>query len=163
MFSILTPTFVSSDFQTKATPDDFQLLQVVGRGNFGKVMQVRKKDTGRIYAMKVLRKEAVVQNDAIEHTISERNVLKKISHPFIVSLKYSFQTEDKLYLVLDYLCGGELFTHLSNVDYFTEERTRFYAAQIVLALGHLHENGIIYRDLKPENLMLDMDGNSPPP
>lgn len=102
--------------------------------------------------------DAVVQNDAVEHTISEKNVLKRISHPFIVSLKYSFQTTDKLYLVLDYLCGGELFTHLSSVDHFTEERTRFYAAQIVLALGHLHENGIIYRDLKPENLMLDMDG-----
>jgi len=142
----------------KVSPDDFQLLQVVGRGNFGKVMQVRKKDTGRIYAMKVLRKEAVVQNDAVEHTISEKNVLKRISHPFIVSLKYSFQTADKLYLVLDYLCGGELFTHLSSVDHFTEDRTRFYAAQIVLALGHLHQNGIIYRDLKPENLMLDMDG-----
>lgn len=151
-------------------------------------MQVRKKDTGRIYAMKVLRKgtspqkyldpfsaslgsphkfnlrqyditEAVVQNDAVEHTISEKNVLKRISHPFIVSLKYSFQTADKLYLVLDYLCGGELFTHLSSVDHFTEDRTRFYAAQIVLALGHLHQNGIIYRDLKPENLMLDMDGS----
>jgi serine/threonine protein kinase len=144
--------------QQKVTPDDFQLLQVVGRGNFGKVMQVRKKDTGRIYAMKVLRKDAVVQNDAVEHTISEKNVLKRISHPFIVSLKYSFQTADKLYLVLDYLCGGELFTHLSSVDHFTEDRTRFYAAQIVLALGHLHENGVIYRDLKPENLMLDMDG-----
>jgi serine/threonine protein kinase len=96
----------------------------------------------------------------VEHTISEKNVLKRISHPFIVSLKYSFQTADKLYLVLDYLCGGELFTHLSSVDHFTEDRTRFYAAQIVLALGHLHENGVIYRDLKPENLMLDMDGTS---
>ncbi|KAL6069364.1 Serine/threonine-protein kinase [Balamuthia mandrillaris] len=142
----------------KVTPEDFQLMKVVGRGNFGKVLQVRKKDSNNIYAMKVLRKDAVIEHDAVEHTIAERNVLRRIRHPFIVGLKYSFQTHDKLYLVLDYLCGGELFTHLSSVDYFSEERTRFYAAQIILALGHLHEMDIIYRDLKPENLMLDMDG-----
>jgi len=84
--------------------------------------------------------------------------LRRVNHPFIVSLKYSFQTDKKLYLVLDYLCGGELFTHLSNVDHFSEWRTKFYAAQIVLALGHLHAMDVIYRDLKPENLLLDMDG-----
>eukprot|EP01089_Gocevia_fonbrunei_P020478 TRINITY_DN7650_c0_g1_i1.p1 TRINITY_DN7650_c0_g1~~TRINITY_DN7650_c0_g1_i1.p1 ORF type:complete len:727 (-),score=135.20 TRINITY_DN7650_c0_g1_i1:126-2306(-) len=138
--------------------DDFILMKVVGRGSFGKVIQVRKKDTGRIYAMKIIRKSVVINNDAIQHTLSERNVLRKIQHPFIVSLKYSFQTDNKLYLVLDYLCGGELFTHLSSVDHFDENRARFYAAQIVLAIGYLHEHKVLYRDLKPENILLDIDG-----
>lgn len=149
-------TYQAAD--SKVTRDDFQLMRVVGRGHFGKVMMVRKRDTGRIYAMKVLHKETVIENDAIQHTLSESNVLRNVRHPFIVSLKYSFQTQDKLYLVMDYLCGGELFTHLSSVDHFDEWRTKFYAAQIVLALGYLHDMNVIYRDLKPENLLLDMDG-----
>mmetsp|Transcript_28012 Transcript_28012/g.78346 ORF Transcript_28012/g.78346 Transcript_28012/m.78346 type:complete len:647 (+) Transcript_28012:89-2029(+) len=143
----------------KVNVNDFELLQVVGRGNFGKVMQVRKKDTKRIYAMKVLRKEAVIAADAVKHTLSESSVLRRINHPFIVNLKYSFQTPDKLYMILDYLNGGELFFHLSNVDRFSEDRARMYAAEIVLALGYLHENLVVYRDLKPENLLLDMQGH----
>eukprot|EP01088_Endostelium_zonatum_P001106 TRINITY_DN1138_c0_g1_i1.p1 TRINITY_DN1138_c0_g1~~TRINITY_DN1138_c0_g1_i1.p1 ORF type:complete len:786 (-),score=193.53 TRINITY_DN1138_c0_g1_i1:234-2591(-) len=138
--------------------EDFELIKVVGRGSFGKVIQVRKTDTNRIYAMKILKKETVISHDAIKHTLSERNVLRRLNHPFIVCLKYSFQTEKKLYLVLDYLCGGELFTHLSSVDRFDESRAKFYAAQIVLALGYLHDNKVLYRDLKPENILLDMDG-----
>jgi len=84
-------------------PDDFHYLTVLGRGNFGKVMQVKKKDTGRIYAMKILNKGTVVQNDAVQHTISERNVLRRVHHPFIVSLKFSFQTEDKVKIYLFFL------------------------------------------------------------
>ena len=143
----------------KVNVKDFELLKVVGRGNFGKVMQVRKRDTQRIYAMKVLRKDAVIAADAVKHTLSESSVLRRINHPFIVNLKYAFQTKDKLYMILDYLNGGELFFHLSNVDRFTESRAKMYAAEIVLALGYLHENQIIYRDLKPENLLLDMQGH----
>lgn len=143
----------------KITKDDFHILKVIGRGNFGKVMQVRKKDTGRIYAMKVLRKDTVIAADAVQHTLSETNVLRRIHHPFIVNLKYSFQTEDKLYMVMDYLSGGELFYHLSSVDRFSEERARFYAAEIIEALGYLHRNHVVYRDLKPENLLLDISGH----
>jgi len=138
---------------------DFTINKVVGRGNFGKVMQVTKKDTGRTYAMKVLRKDTIIAADAVRHTLSETNVLRRVDHPFVVGLKYSFQTPEKLYMVMDYLSGGELFYHLSNVDRFEENRARFYAAEIVEALGYLHKNGIIYRDLKPENLLLDISGH----
>lgn len=108
-------------------------------------MQVTKIDTGRTYAMKVLRKDRIIAADAVRHTLSETSVLRRINHPFIVGLKYSFQTPEKLYMVMDYLSGGELFCHMSNVDRFEENRARFYAAEIVSALGYLHENNVIYR------------------
>jgi len=120
---------------------------------------VKKNDDQKIYAMKVLKKNAIIASDAVQHTLSETNVLRRIKHPFIVSLKYAFQTEDKLHMILDYLNGGELFFHLSNVDRFSEERSRFYSAEITLALGYLHHNKVVYRDLKPENLLLNMDGH----
>jgi serum/glucocorticoid-regulated kinase 2 len=127
---------------------EFSLLKVVGKGSFGKVMQVRKKDNGRIYAMKVLQKANIIKRNQVEHTRTERNVLGRIVHPFIVSLSYAFQTEDKLYFVLDYCAGGELFFHLGREGRFSEDRARFYAAQIVSALEHLHSLNVIYRDLK---------------
>jgi len=138
---------------------DFSLLKVVGKGSFGKVMQVRKKDTGRIYAMKVLHKANIIRRNQVEHTKTERNVLGRIVHPFIVGLNYAFQTHDKLYFVLDYCAGGELFFHLGKEGHFAEERARFYTAQIVLALEHLHGLNVVYRDLKPENVLLDHHGN----
>lgn len=157
--NLIISTQYSSAPGKRVGTEDFDLLKVIGKGNFGKVMQVKKKDTGRIYAMKVLKKGSIIAADAVKHTLSETNVLRRIKHPFIVSLKYAFQTEDKLYMIMDYLNGGELFFHLSNVDRFSEERARFYAAEIVLALGYLHAKNVIYRDLKPENLLLDMDGH----
>ncbi|PRP82924.1 hypothetical protein PROFUN_06701 [Planoprotostelium fungivorum] len=140
-------------------PDDFQLLKVVGRGAFGKVMLAKKKDSQRLYAMKVVSKNYIVNNNVVMHVLSEKNILKKMSNPFVVSLKYAFQTEDKLVLVMDYVCGGELFFHLCESKRFTEDRARFYAAEIVLALEYVHSLNIIYRDLKPENLLLDMNGH----
>lgn len=138
---------------------DFSLLKVVGKGSFGKVMQVRSKLNGRIYAMKVLRKANILKRNQVEHTRTERNVLGRIDHPFIVGLNFAFQTKSKLYFVLDYCAGGELFFHLGNEGRFDEHRSAFYAAQIVLALEHLHGQSIIYRDLKPENVLLDHNGN----
>eukprot|EP00163_Fabomonas_tropica_P034759 TRINITY_DN979_c0_g2_i2.p1 TRINITY_DN979_c0_g2~~TRINITY_DN979_c0_g2_i2.p1 ORF type:complete len:313 (-),score=100.65 TRINITY_DN979_c0_g2_i2:336-1274(-) len=122
-------------------------------------MQVKKKDTGEIFAMKVLRKDKIVQRNQMEHTKSEVNVLQNVLHPFMVSMRYSFQTDQKLYLILDYVNGGELFFHLSKEGNFSEERARLYTAEILLALDHLHRFDIIYRDLKPENLLLDQDGH----
>jgi serine/threonine protein kinase len=123
------------------------------------VFQVRKKDSGCIYAMKVIKKENVIKRNAVKHTMAENRILKSLQHPFLVNLKYAFQTKERLYMVIDYLNGGELFYHLTQDDIFSEERARFYAAEVVLALGYLHDNGILYRDLKPENLLLDMHGS----
>jgi len=140
-------------------PEDFDLLKVLGRGSFGKVMLVRKKDTKEIFAMKILKKAALIKRKEVAHTKSERNVLENIDHPFIIQLRYSFQTKDKLYFVLEYVNGGELFFHLQRERRFKEDRARFYAAEILLALEHLHSIGVIYRDLKPENILLCPDGH----
>eukprot|EP00124_Ichthyophonus_hoferi_P001575 Ihof_evm14s85 gene=Ihof_evmTU14s85 len=143
----------------KLTIDDFELLKVIGKGSFGKVMQVRKKDTGRVYAMKILTKSHLVERDEVGHTKSERAILASNAHcPFLVGLKFSFQTPEKIYLVLDYINGGELFFHLQNEGVFSENRARFYAAQLVLGLEYLHSMDVIYRDLKPENILVDYTG-----
>jgi len=145
--------------EKKATKDDFELLTVIGKGSFGKVMQVRKKDDSKIYAMKVLRKEAIIARKQVTHTKQEKTILQKIQHPFIVKLHFAFQTKDKLYMILDFINGGELFYHLKKEGRFPENRVKFYAAEIVCAMDHLHSLGIVYRDLKPENILLDNDGH----
>lgn len=145
--------------ENKMTVDDFELLKVVGKGSFGKVMQVRYKATGVIYAMKVLKKEQLVKRKQVAHTQTERKVLHCISHPFIVSLRFAFQNDAKLYMILDYFTGGELFFHLKGDGKFNEKRAKFYAAEIALALACLHKNQIVYRDLKPENVLLDEEGH----
>jgi tRNA A-37 threonylcarbamoyl transferase component Bud32 len=149
----------STVFGSNVGLNDFDLLCVVGRGSFGKVMKVRKKGTGEIYAMKVLRKEVIVRENMVGHTKAEKQILQEIDHPFIVKLHFAFQTEEKLYLVLDFLAGGEMFYHLSEETKFDVEKARFYAAEIILALAHLHSKDIIYRDLKPENAVLDGKGH----
>ncbi|CAJ1950296.1 unnamed protein product [Cylindrotheca closterium] len=138
------------------------LLRVLGKGSFGKVVLVQKrqgKEKGALFAMKILRKSHLVRRRQIERTRTERKVLSIVNHPFIMKLHYAFQSPDKLYLVLDYCPGGELFFHLSRFRRFPERVARFYAAELLLALGHLHKRGIIYRDLKPENVLLDADGH----
>jgi protein-serine/threonine kinase len=142
------------------TLDDFQLLKVLGKGSYGKVMLVRHRSEQSVFAMKMLRKDNVVKRNQIDHTKTERSVLEAVSHPFIVSLHYAFQTPKKLYIVLEYCAGGELFFHLSRAGRFSEGRCKFYAAEILLALEYLHSLTIIYRDLKPENLLLDQDGHA---
>lgn len=142
--------------------DDFQMLRVLGKGSYGKVMLVKRRadDYDEIYAMKMLRKDHVVKRNQVEHTRTERSVLEAVSHPFIVELKYAFQTPTKLYVVLEYCVGGELFFHLSRAGRFSEGRSKFYASEILLALAYLHSQNIIYRDLKPENLLLDAQGHA---
>jgi serine/threonine protein kinase len=143
----------------KITVDDFDLLKVLGKGSFGKVMLVRKKDTGKIHAMKTLRKAALIKRNQLEHTATERAIVQSFDHPFLCKLYYAFQTEDKLYMVLDYKGGGELFFWLKKDRRFSTKRATLYAAQILLALKALHDRDIIYRDLKPENLLVGLDGN----
>ncbi|KAH8836943.1 hypothetical protein MCOR07_006570 [Pyricularia oryzae] len=143
-------------------PDDFEILKLIGKGTFGQVYQVRKRDTKRIYAMKVLSKKVIVQKKEVAHTVGERNILVRTAtsnSPFIVSLKFSFQTPTDLYLVTDYMSGGELFWHLQKEGRFEEKRAKFYIAELILAIQHLHNNDIVYRDLKPENILLDATGH----
>uniref|UniRef100_A0A8C7Y623 non-specific serine/threonine protein kinase n=1 Tax=Oryzias sinensis TaxID=183150 RepID=A0A8C7Y623_9TELE len=145
----------------KADPSQFQLLKVLGQGSYGKVFLVRKirgADRGQLYAMKVLKKATLKVRDRVRSKM-ERDILAEVNHPFIVKLHYAFQTEGKLYLILDFLRGGDLFTRLSKEVMFTEEDVKFYLAELALALDHLHSLGIIYRDLKPENILLDEEGH----
>ena len=139
--------------------EDFDLLKVLGKGGFGKVMLVKKKGTSDIYAMKVLKKEAVVRRNQVAHTKTETHILKQIRHPFLTRMYFAFQSEGKLYMVLNYLPGGELFYRLKREGRFSIERVRLYSAEIALGLGHLHSLDMIYRDLKPENLLLDEIGH----
>tara|TARA_R110002050_G_scaffold62924_3_gene137970 strand:- start:6 stop:404 length:399 start_codon:yes stop_codon:yes gene_type:complete len=124
------------------------------------VIQVKKKDDGKIYAMKSLRKEAIIKRKQVDHTRAEKSIMQKIQHPFIVKLHYAFQTEDKLYMILEYVYGGELFFHLKSQGRFSPARAQFYAASLVSVLAHLHSFGIVYRDLKPENILIDEQGIS---
>ncbi|KAF7816574.1 serine/threonine-protein kinase AtPK2/AtPK19-like [Senna tora] len=139
--------------------EDFEVLKVVGQGAFGKVYQVRRRGTSDIYAMKVMRKDTIMQRNHAEYVISERDILTKVDHPFIVRLGYSFQTKYRLYLVLDFINGGHLFFQLYHQGLFREDLARFYAAEIVSAVSHLHANGVMHRDLKPENILLDAHGH----
>ncbi|KAK1801924.1 hypothetical protein P4O66_022550 [Electrophorus voltai] len=143
-----------------AKPSDFNFLKVIGKGSFGKVLLARHHGDDKFYAVKVLQKKAILKKKEEKHIMSERNVLlKNVKHPFLVGLHYSFQTADKLYFVLDYINGGELFYHLQRERCFLEPRARFYAAEIASALGYLHSLNIVYRDLKPENILLDSQGH----
>lgn len=145
--------------EQKVGLDDFEVLKVVGQGAFGKVYQVRKKGTFEIYAMKVMRKDKIMEQNHAEYMKAERDILTKINHPFIVQLRYSFQTKYRLYLVLDFVNGGHLFFQLYNQGLFREDLARIYAAEIVSAVSHLHAKGTMHRDLKPENILLDADGH----
>ena len=138
--------------------EDFQMIKVIGRGSYGKVCLVEFKPNGELYAMKSLKKDILIDQEQIESTLLEKKILESMDHPFIVGLVFCFQTEDRLYFVMPFLRGGELFQHLRRFRIFDEEKVRFYASQIGLALDHLHNYGYIYRDLKPENILMDDEG-----
>eukprot|EP01135_Chromosphaera_perkinsii_P002157 Nk52_evm91s217 gene=Nk52_evmTU91s217 len=144
----------------KASMKDFEMMKVIGKGSFGKVLMARHKETDKICAIKVLTKKSIKARNEVKHIMNERNVLlKNLQHPFLVGLHYSFQSQDKLYFVLTYVNGGELFFHLQKDKAFPESRTKFYAAEITSALEYLHQNDVVYRDLKPENILLDPNGH----
>uniref|UniRef100_H0VK35 non-specific serine/threonine protein kinase n=1 Tax=Cavia porcellus TaxID=10141 RepID=H0VK35_CAVPO len=137
-----------SKARAKVTMNDFDYLKLLGKGTFGKVILVREKATGRYYAMKILRKEVIIAKDEVAHTVTESRVLQNTRHPFLTALKYAFQTNDRLCFVMEYANGGELFFHLSRERVFTEDRARFYGAEIVSALEYLHSRDVVYRDIK---------------
>uniref|UniRef100_A0A8C9D037 non-specific serine/threonine protein kinase n=1 Tax=Phocoena sinus TaxID=42100 RepID=A0A8C9D037_PHOSS len=137
-----------SKARAKVTMNDFDYLKLLGKGTFGKVILVREKASGRYYAMKILRKEVIIAKDEVAHTVTESRVLQNTRHPFLTALKYAFQTHDRLCFVMEYANGGELFFHLSRERVFTEERARFYGAEIVSALEYLHSRDVVYRDIK---------------
>ncbi|CAI8027216.1 RAC-gamma serine/threonine-protein kinase [Geodia barretti] len=139
--------------QSIKTMEDFRIVKVLGKGSFSKVVMGKEKTTGEILAMKILRK------DKFAHALAENKILQKTSHPFLVSLKYSFQTPDWLCLVTEYVRGGDLEFHLSRVGVFPEYLTRFYGAEIILGIQCLHSIGVVHRDMKLENLMLDEKGH----
>lgn len=139
--------------------DDFQPLKLVGKGSFGKVILVKYFNNEKIYAMKILDKEEIIRRKQIKHTKTERLLLEKLHHPFIAQLQFAFQDAKKLYLVTEFMQGGELFFHIKRRTGFKEVSAKFYMSQIFLAIDYLHKNGYIYRDLKPENILIDKEGN----
>lgn len=151
-----------NSFTRKMCASDFEPLRCLGKGTYGTVLLVRHIESGRLYAQKQFRKASLtVHKKLVEQTKTERVILESVNrHPFVVKLFYAFQDHEKLYLILEYAQGGELFTHLAMERMFTEETASFYMAEMVLALEHLHHNvGVVYRDLKPENCLLDAEGH----
>ena len=138
--------------------EDFKILKVIGRGSFGKVCLVEYLPTNEIYAMKSLKKDVLIEQEQVENTLLEKEILQTIDYPLLCGLVFCFQTEERIYFIMPFLAGGELFQHLKKSRFFNEEKVRFYGAQIALALDYLHNKGIIYRDLKPENILLDEKG-----
>jgi len=138
---------------------DFQILCVIGMGAYGKVLQVKNKTNRKVYAMKVISKKLLQKKNHIAYMQAERDIMTKVDHPFVVGLKCSFQTPDKMFLIMDYMPGGELFFHLDKEGFILEDTARFYAAELVLALEFLHSINIIHRDLKPENILIDGKGH----
>lgn len=139
--------------------ESFSTLAMVGKGGFGKVHQVVFKETNEIFAMKTLKKKYLIETKSVDNTLAEKDILRKIRHPFIVRLHYAFQSDSKLHLVMDFINGGHLLHHLHKESIFSEAQAKFYLAEVILALEHLHELNIIHRDLKPENVLLDSSGH----
>ncbi|XP_014216493.1 RAC-beta serine/threonine-protein kinase B-like [Copidosoma floridanum] len=159
--SSLEKTSIStSSKQKKVTLENFEFLKVLGRGGYGRVISCREKGTTEnLYALKSVMKSFIIGRNQVSHTLSENRVMRIMRHPFLISLKYSFQTADRLFFVVDYLSGGDLYFHVKHDRFFDEDRAKFYGAEIILAVGYLHTQGIIHRDLKLENILLDKDGH----
>lgn len=144
--------------QSDAVLEDFSINKLLGKGAYGKVFLVDQKDTRNQFAMKVLNKRHLKTTNRIQHTLAEKFILSKLKHPNLIQLQYSFQSRSKIYFLLEFMKGGELFFHLKKVKKFSEEQAKFFVGCISLALDFLHKNKFIYRDLKPENILLDQRG-----
>ncbi|KAK6851238.1 AGC/YANK protein kinase [Apiospora arundinis] len=146
------------DLNGEVNLNHFRLLRVVGRGAFGKVRIVERKDTSLSFALKYIRKDEVVRSESVRNIIRERRMLEHVNHPFICNLRYSFQDIEYMYLVVDLMSGGDLRFHISRKT-FTEDAVRFWIAELGCALRYVHGQGIIHRDVKPDNVLLDADGH----
>lgn len=145
--------------RTRLSLEDFQTVKVIGKGAFGEVRLVQKRDTGKIYAMKTLLKSEMYKKDQLAHVKAERDVLAGSDSPWVVSLYYSFQDTQYLYLIMEFLPGGDLMTMLIRWQIFTEDVTRFYMAECILAIEAIHKLGFIHRDIKPDNILIDIRGH----
>lgn len=143
----------------KLSYNDFTPIKVIGKGAFGEVRLVQKKDTGHIYAMKILRKKDMLLKEQVAHVRAERDILAEADHQWVVKMFYSFQDSRNLYLVMEFLPGGDMMTLLIKKDTFSEEMTQFYVAETASAIDYIHKLGFIHRDIKPDNLLLDSKGH----
>ena len=157
--NLMNNSFQHKDFSKKISLKDFKILKKLGKGAFGKVLLVHNEELNKYFAMKILKKKFIEKNKQQIHIKTERKILEIIEHPFVAKLYYAFQNSEKLYMLTEYMPGGEMFYHLHKDIYFSEERTKFYISEIILALIYLHKKNIIYRDLKPENILLDEQGH----
>nr|CAH7723050.1 unnamed protein product [Callosobruchus chinensis] len=139
--------------------EDFEPLKVIGRGAFGEVRLVQKKDTGHVYAMKILRKADMLEKEQVAHVRAERDILVEADHQWVVKMYYSFQDPINLYLIMEFLPGGDMMTLLMKKDTLSEECTQFYITETALAIDSIHKLGFIHRDIKPDNLLLDAKGH----
>jgi serine/threonine protein kinase len=155
--AIITPTTIRPNISINLK--NFEILQFIGKGSFGRVYKVKLRTNNKTYAMKVLNKELLFARKQIKYALSEANILKTANHPFVLSMHFAFQTPNNLYMVIDYCSGGDLDVLIKQNSYLSEEQTKFFTCELVLAMQHLHSIGVLYRDLKPENILLDSDGH----
>ena len=148
-----------TEIKKKIDLDSFEIIKLIGKGSYGKVLLVKLKSKENYYAMKILNKNLLKLKKQVDHTKNERDLMVKINSPFIVNIKFAFQDDKNLYLVSEFMQGGEVFFHLKQKKFFSEELVKFYAIELVLAISHIHEQNAVYRDLKPENILLDKNGH----
>ena len=154
-----TDTLYSSHKEVKSVKEeDFKILKVIGRGSYAKVCLVEYLPRNEIYAMKSLKKDLLIQAEQVQSTLLEKEIMETVNHPFILNLVFCFQTEERINFVMPFIPGGELFQELRRTRFFSESRAKFYIAQIALAIQYLHDKDIVYRDLKPENVLIDEKG-----
>ena len=161
---IQAPLLNGSDIRDENSPskineNDFTPIKLIGKGSYGSVFLVRFKKNNKLYAMKVLSKSLLRSQNQENNTKSERNLMVQINCPFIVNIKFAFQNESKLFLVQEFLQGGDLFFHIHTNPRFSNEKAKFYIIELVLAIEFLHKHNMLYRDLKPENILIGSDGH----